>query len=64
MKTEPDRVRCVTALMVGRAIPSAPAALLVHSSGRKELGIRGVEGEERRGEDRMKRGREEVMTNG
>lgn len=57
VKTEPDPVRCQTASIVGRAIPLALAALLVHSSGRKELGVRGREGEVRRAKGRRKHGR-------
>lgn len=61
MKTEPDCVRCQTASVVGRAIPPAPAALLVHSSSRQKLEIR--EGEVRRGKDKEKhsRGRSKKM---
>lgn len=59
-------MRCQTALMAGRTVPPAPAVLLVHSSGRKELGIRGVEGEVRRGQERIEQNvaGEKVKTSG
>lgn len=50
-------MRCQTALIVSRAIPPDPAALLMDSAGRKELSIREMEGEVRRGKDRVKHGR-------